>query len=56
LASTSSARRYALAEQATRAPVLANPRVPFYSVVPQRHGRTGRRDSGRGLHDAATGT
>lgn len=48
--------RYALAEQATRASVLANPRVPFYSVVlAAALAEQGRRDeAAAGLRDAAT--
>ena len=47
--------RYALAEQASRASVLANPRVPFYSVVlAGAVAEQGRRDeAAEGLRDAA---
>jgi tetratricopeptide (TPR) repeat protein len=47
--------RYALAEQASRASVLANPRVPFYSVVlAAAVAEQGRRDeAAAGLRDAA---
>lgn len=48
--------RYGLAEQATRASVLANPRVPFYSVVlAAALAEQGRRDEAAAvLRDAAT--